>query len=435
MEITVKDVEPCRKALEIVVPAAEVATHWEQAVKQFQGQARIPGFRPGRAPRDVVLRRFKKELQEHVKDQVMPAAYRDALKTHKLDVVAVLNVVPEPFVEGQPFKFTVTLDVPPDFAPPEYKGVPVNNGLKPVAEPAVDEALAQLRERHATFEEIKDAAAEKGDVLQIRYEGVCEARPVAELAPAKAELGKAADVWTSMDENEMLPGFTAALLGARAGEKRQVLVDFPADFWVPELAGKKATYFVDVVAVRRKHLPEMDAEFLGRFKVETLDQLRVVVRKELERQAEIEEKDRRRTQIIDYLLKSVVFDLPQSVVDEETRKNVFDIVRNATTRGVPEEVIQEKKDDIFSTAARDAAAQVRLDYILHRLATLEHVEVEDAELEDTIRMYAYRRGMEPAKLRADLEADGRIDHLREHTRRHKMLDFILNNAKVVEAAP
>ncbi|HEY8240495.1 MAG TPA: trigger factor [Kiritimatiellia bacterium] len=431
MNIRVEQAGACRKEVHIEVPAADVATEFNAVLTAYAQGVRIPGFRPGKAPKDLVRRRFSKEIAQEVKDRLIPRAYQEALKREKLEAVAVLDVRDKAVEEGQPFAFSLVLDVAPEFSLPDYKGLALQATKREVSDKDIDDTLVTLREQNAAYEEIKGRAVAQGDLVQIDYEGVCDGQPVEQIAPQAAGLGKGQNFWMVADpERAFLPGFGEAMVGANVGEKRQVLVDFPADFAEKAVAGKKATYFADVKEIREKKLPPIDEAFLKSVGCATEAELRDRIRKDMAGLRESNEKRRLQGEIIKQLLERTQFEVPASVLQEETQNEVYDMVQQSTHRGVTREDIENKKDELIETATRNASERIKLRFVLRKIAEAEKIAVTEDELSQRVIALAQRYQTTPQKLQAELEKRGSLGRVAEDARAGKTLAFLLDQAKV-----
>jgi trigger factor len=432
MNIQIEDIGPCRKTVRVEVPAEQVNSEYEQVLGEFVREARIPGFRPGRAPREVVSRRFAQDIQKEVKDRLVPAGYREAVQQHHLHVVEVLAVDDVSFVAGAPMSFKLTLDVSPDFTLPAYKSIPLQKKKQEVTDEAVETVVRDILDRAATWEDVTGRPVQSGDLAMVDYEGVVEGKPVTDLAPKMEMLGKVSDQLIPAQPESIIPGLGQALVGMSAGERKQVPVDFPADYLEKALAGKKADYFVTVKGVREKKLPALDAEFVKKLGMESEAALRDQIRKDLAAAQGQQEHARLRGEIVKHLLEKTTLDLPASVVDRETRDAVYDIVSTHRARGVSQEAIEERKDEVFQTAARTAQERVKLRYILHRIAEEEKIEATDEDLAGRLTELARRYRASPEEIRAELEKKGSLDDVRFEVRLNKTLDFLLAQAQVKE---
>lgn len=433
MKVQAKNAGPCRKDLHIVVPAEAAEEEYDRTVQAFLKAARIPGFRKGKAPKAVVERHFEREIAKEVRERLVPRFYHEAVESKGLKPVAVVDVKEPAFVRGQDFRFSATVDVQPEFRLPRYKGVSLKGGDLEVTEKAVDEALASLRDRAASFEDVSDRAVETGDFVQVDFEGQCGGQPVVELVPDHENVGKAQGFWLLADPAQfsLLPSaFVDALLGLSIGAEKTVELDFPADFSVDALVGKKAVYQVTVRAIRAKKLPALDEKFVKSFEVEGIDALRALLRKQLQQEVERNEKARLRNQAINKLLEKRKIDVPEALVAQETQAAVRSIVRESAMRGATKAQIEQRSEEILKTARESSVAKVRLDYILARIAEEEQIGVGTQEVQTRIGTLAAAYRTTPDKLRSDLEKGEGMDRLSRDIVSEKTLDFIVENAKI-----
>lgn len=430
MKVIVEEVGPCRKKLGVEIPSEKVAQEYEQVLAMFASGAKVPGFRAGKVPKDIIKRRFDKEIAEEVKERLISTGYHEALKQEKINVISVLDVLNVKFEMGQTMSFQVLLDVPPKFELPDYQKISLKSKKVEVADKEVVDTIQRIREQNARYDEVTGRAVQKGDLVQVDYEGVCEGTPLTALAPAAAELGQAKDFWLMADEDSFLPGFGMGLVGGAIGEKRQLPVDFPADFREKAVAGKKATYFVSIKAIREKKLPEMNEEFLKGIGVESEAQLKEKIKEDLLRMGEEMEKRRLKGEIIKHLQDNTKMDIPESVAQQETQELIYDIVRENKYRGMGDEEIKEKKTEIFETATKNAVDRVKMRYILDAIAEKESIAATEEELSARIQEMAARYRETPAAFRAELEKRKALGHVRQEIRLSKTVDFLLEKAEI-----
>jgi trigger factor len=412
-----------------------VASEYSKVVNDYAKHARIPGFRPGKAPAATAERRFAKEILEETRERLVPRAYHEAIEQEKLKPVAVIDVSDISIEKQLPLTFRVTVDVDPDFTLPEYKGIALPAQPVKVGPEDVEQLIANLQERQAKFDDNPGRTAARGDIVVIDYLGLCEGKPVGELAPERAELSQGKDFWVLLLEgHEFLPGIVKALEGVKVGETRELKVAWPADFAVATLAGREAVYTLKVSMVRERKLPELNDEFAKAVGTESLDDLQAKVRENLVAQAEAGERGRQKDELLKWLLEQTpLADLPQSVVEEQARHIIRDVVADNVRRGLSKDQIEEHRDDIFNRAAQSSADRVKVEYILTRIADLEKVTVEEADVAQRIGEMAQRYGMPPQKLRADLEKREALDALRRSLRLDKTLDLLHGLASIQPA--
>ena len=430
MAVTVETTAPCRRKLRIEVDASRVAGARAEIIQDFRKQASIPGFRPGKAPEPMVEKRYTQEIDDEVRKRIIPDTYREAVAEQKLRVVGYPEVENVDYRPGQPLVYTAVVDTAPDFTLPDYKGIAVQKKETPVAEEDVTKTIDSLRDQQAEFVDVTGRALKTGDFAVLNYTGIADGKPIAELVPEAKTLGEHKDFWLLISSESFLPGFCDQLLGAPAGEKRQVLVDFPADFPQKPLAGRKATYFVDVVAIKEKKLPEVSDELAKKIGVESVEKLKEEIRKSLAAERDTEAQGEMRKQIVNFLLGKVEFDLPESLVAHETRSIIYDVVRENSVRGVSKETLEEKKNEIYGMATQSAKERLRTSFILDAIAEKEKMTVSEEEMETRLAALAQRYRVTPERLKAQLDERGGLAEVEDQIRTGKTLDFLIANAKV-----
>lgn len=431
MKIRVETTGPCRRQVHVEVPAETVSKEFTETIEAYAGAARIPGFRPGRAPKDLVKRRFAKDIREEVKNRLVPQGYQEAVKTEKLKAVSVLDVKENDLAEGAPFSFSITLDVAPDFDLPDYKGIKLEGKAVDVTDADIDEVLKTLREQNARYEDIPARVVQAGDMVQVDFDGTCEGKPFSELSAKAATLGQAKDFWIIADtDNEFLPGFAAGITGSQPGETREVTVTFPAGFIEPSVAGKTATYNVVIKALREKRLPEIDAEFVKSLGVDNVDNLRARVSEDLKQVRGDNERARQEGEIVKQLLQSTKLDIPDSVLQDETQQAVYDLVRANTNRGVGKNEIETNKEKIIETASQSAAERIKVRYILRRIADEEKIVATEDEIGRRIVEMAQRYRTTPDRLQKDLEENNAIGRVADEVRLMKTVSWLREQAAV-----
>lgn len=418
--------------MRVEIDPAEVAEQTETVTREFQKLARIPGFRPGHAPRALIEKRFAREIEEDVRRKTIPESYRTAISENKLRVVSMPQIDKVEFARDKPYSYEAKLEVAPEFTVSTYKGIPVKKKSAEVTDEDLDKMLDMIREQKAEFLDVPRPLA-MGDFAVIRYSGVCEGKPLKEVAPNTQLPAEEKEFWFWMDKDSFAPGFSEQLVGAGAGDRRQVLIDYPADFALAELAGRKVTFFVEVKAIKEKKLPALDDAFAQSIQANDLATLKTKIREDLAQQKQAEVSADTKRQIVDQLLRSVQFDLPPQMLAEETRGVVYDMVRDSMRRGATKEMIDSKKDEIFGFASKGAEERVRVAFILARIAEEEKITVEPGEIEERIQALAARYQTPVARLREKLNERGGTFEIEEQILRAKTLDFLEANARLEPA--
>ena len=269
----------------------------------------------------------------------------------------------------------------------------------------------------------------------VNYTGTCDGKPITEIAPTAKGLTEQKNFWVDVGPETFIPGFADQLIGAKAGDKRTVNVDFPADFVTKELAGKKGVFEVELVEVKEKVLPAMDDAFAKKYDAENLEKLREGVRRDLENELKYSQTKAVRGQIVRGLLDRVNFDLPETAVAHETRNVVYDIVRENSQRGVAREVIEKQKDEIYSAATRSAKERVKLAFLIQRIAEKENIKVSQEEVLQRAQTLAAMYQIPLDKFLKDLQKRNGVKELYDQIAHEKVLAFLEQNAKIEDVSP
>jgi trigger factor len=439
MKVKVEKQPDSISTLRIELGPEEVSKEWDAIASGFVRHAKIPGYRPGKAPRKVIEAKFKKEIQEELQKKLVSKSYHEAIEQEKLRVVSLTNIEDVKIADDKSLRFRATVVTAPDFKLPEYKGIPVQLPDTKVSDADVDAALERLRDQSADFVDIPERGAEIEDFVVIDFEGTVDGKPIGEVAPeASKTLHGGKKFWLRLAPGNFLPKFCEELVGQKLGETRLVIVDLAADFPVKELAGKKATYTVTLVEMKQKVLPEMNDEWAAKLMPEkSLADLRHMVEHDLEHEKEHEVERAREAQIVKYLHEKVQFDVPPVLLRNETRRALGELVQRNRERGVTDEMLKEKEKELVEGAGGLAAHRLKTNFVLHRIAEREKIEVTRDDLQARIREEAARYNISPEKMRKELEEHNGVDSFAEQILLGKTLDFLKANVSVqpaVEAA-
>ena len=420
--------------MRVELDVAAVDAAFAAVTKDIQKQANLPGFRPGKAPRAMVEKKYDAEIKDETKRKLIGDAYRQAIAEQKISVVGHPDIEEVQFSRGQTLQFTATVETAPEFQLPEYKGLPATLETKSVTDADVDKALEMLRGQHASFN-TEARELKNGDIAVVNYTGTCDGKAITELAPTAKGLTEQKNFWIETEGSSFIPGFAAQLVGAKAGDKRTVNVDFPADFVTKELQGKKGVYEVELVEVKEKVLPVMDDELAKRFGAENLEKLKAGVRTDLENELKYSRSKNLRGQVVKALLNQVNFDLPETAVAQETRNVVYDLVRQSTQRGMNRDLIEQQKDEIYAAAAGNAKERVKLAFIVGRIAEQEKLEATQEDVLKRAQQLAMMYQMPFDQFIKDLQKRNGVNELYEQVLHEKVLELLEKNATITETDP
>jgi trigger factor len=433
VNVQLNTVSESRKNLVVTLDKSEVDTEHKAVLGEYVRLARLPGFRPGKAPEALVVKRFAKEIAEEFKNKVVSKAYRGALEKEKLDVLNVVKVEEGTIEPGVPAAITVTVDVRPEFTMPEYVGIPTKVAPADPTDAEVDSVIQALRSEAADFKPAARPAA-KGDYVKLSYEGSLDGKPLADVVGDKQLYAKVPQTWEEVEgSNEgIIPGLGKQLAGASKGDKKAVTVAFPSDFQqVPALAGKTAEYSVEIQEVRERVLPELDEAFFKAHQADDLEGLKSQVRANLKLQKERSNRASQRTQVTQALADKVNVEAPSSLVDAETQAVLRQFIQENMRRGVPAEQFEKDKKELFDGAKKAAANRVKVQLILAKIAEAEKISVSERDIDAYILQEASRSNQRPDKIAKELAKDREaLRSVQQAIIFDKSVDFLVSKATV-----
>ena len=421
MKTEFADVNETRKNVRVEIPSDVVDAEIDRIARDYSKKARIPGFRPGKAPAHVIKQRFKDQILHDVAHDLIPRAMDDALRERGVEPVDTPDVRDVNIEEGRPLTFTASFDTVPAFDPGDLTTISVQRPAVAIDDEAVNGALQRLRDRAARHEPVEGRGVDDGDTVTMDLERRDPNGTTDTHKDVSVELGAKANP----------PGFDAQLIGLDVGATKSFTIRYSDDYPIGELAGTEVSYTVTIKGLKRRVVPELDDEFakdLGEF--ETLDALRARVREDLEHEARHAADREVRTELMKRLATRLPFDVPASLVEREIDRRLEDFARRLIDQnidprqaGVDWNAFRESQRDV----AREAvAAALVLDEVTRR----ERLEVTDEEVEREVNRYAERTGRTPAAVRAALEKEGGLSRVYAGLRREKSIDFAMSRATI-----
>src|SRR5438067_3077850 len=432
MKVQVEKKPESVSTLKIELPAEEVSKEWDTIANSFARFAKIPGYRPGKAPRAVVDKRFRKEIQDEVTKKLVSKSYHEAIEQKKLRVASLTNLEDVQFGEDRSMRFQATVVTAPEFKLPEYKNISVELPDTKVTEAEIDATLDRLRDQTADFVDVPERGAQMEDFVVVDFEGTVDGKPISEVAPnASKNLCGGKKFWVRLAPDNFLPKFCEQIVGQKKDEARTVVVDFPADFLAKELAGKQASYNLTLREIKEKVLPALDDAFAAKLLADkTLDDLRHTIEHDLEHEKEHQIEHAKEEQIIKHLHEETKFEIPPPLLRNETKRALVELVQRNRARGVPDEMLKEKEKELIETAASVAHHRLKTNFILERIAEQEKIEVKREDVDLRIREEAQRYNISTDKMRKELEEHDQLNALAEQILLGKTLDFLRANVSV-----
>ena len=436
MKTTVTELPESRVRVEAEVPPDEVEKRVNQTAQSLGSELRIPGFRKGKVPPPVVIRRVGREA-------VLDEAIRSSLGRWYVAAIDDAGIAPigdpkldigDPPAEGEPLTFSIEIGVRPKAELGEYKGLEVSRREPSADDAAIDQEVEALRERLARLDTV-DEAAENGDFVVIDYKGSIEGEGGER---DFFEGGEGRDQLVELGSGRLIPGFEEQLTGTEAGDERSVELAFPPDYPAENLAGRDAVFEVTVKEVKRKHLPELDDDFaVEAAGFDSLDELRDDIRKRLEDAESQQIENEFREAAVDAAVAEARIDLPDQLVDDRAREVFEQTMHSLSHRGISKEaylrIAQKSEEELLEEAKPDAAQALRRDAVLSAVVEAEGIEVTDDEVLEALAPDAERSQTKPKKLLDRLRSEGRLDSVKEDLAARKALDLITEHAKPVDA--
>jgi trigger factor len=438
MNIRLEKKEKCLATLSIEVPAETVADERAKVLKAFVTQARIPGFRPGKAPKAVIEKAHGEDISREVESRLFQNSFQEALKEN--EDLKVLNVKNPENVTHQPdgsFTFDAELITSPEFSLPEYKGLAIDVPKVDVTDKIVDENLEQLRQRFADYEDIEGRAAEKGDLAVVDYTATIDGKPLDEVGGEQAKpLASNEGYWIRIDEEAFFPGFTDGLIGLKPNEDKEITVTLPDDFPIEAIRGMDAVFAVTVTGLKSEKLPELDDDFANQIEQgKSLDDIKALIRDDLEMRQKRQLEEIKINSVLAKLNELVDFDVPEDFLQSETQGQADAMVKEGIEAGMSEEEVQERQEGLFEEAQVRAKNSLKTNFLLTEIAETEGLKVENSDMLQRVTMMA-KQAKKPVKgYMKELQKSGQLGNIRQNMLFSKAIDFLVEHANVTEVEP
>ncbi len=433
MKATLKNVDQHVVELTIEVPAADVAAGIKAAVKRIASQVNVPGFRKGKAPRNVIEMNYGKEaVLNEAYDFLVNQNYTAALQENKIVPVSQPEIEQVQFEEGKDLIFKATVTKRPDVKLGDYKGLDAKKEEAKVTDEQIQDQLKNIAEQQAEMVVAdKDAKVEQGDFAVIDFKGTVDGKAF--------DGGEGKSYPLQIGSGNFIPGFEDQLVGAKAGDDVTVKVTFPEDYFVADLAGKEAEFATHIHDIKRKQLPELNDEFAkANSSYETIADLKADLRKKMEEDAERRAVDAYNGELIKTAVENAEVDIPEVMVADRVEQMIQELAMSMEGRGLKLEdylkfsnkTVEELREEYKETAAEN----VRTDLVLDAIAVEEKIEVTPDDMNREIFMMAQNFGANPQEVWDIIAKEGRVSMLAGSVARKKAARFIVDNAKGAEAA-
>jgi trigger factor len=420
----------CRRELELEIPAENVKKAAEKVTRDLARVARIPGFRPGKAPVTLIRRRFADDIQGEVVQSLVPEYLEKALDEKKLIPVTRPEVDKVEFKEGEPLRFRAVFEVLPEFELGDYKNLEVQVDAIEIGDAQVNKTLEEMRERASTFVPVEGRAAKDGDFVLMKLAGT----PLGGGDPVQAD-----NILCHLGAEETLESFTENLRGAQPGETKKFQSKYPEDYPDPKLAGKTYDYTVEVQGIKEKKLPELNDEFAkdaagqtGGFT--TLAEMRKKILENLEAAKGQRQQAQAREKILELLVKRHDFPVPEALVESQMDTRLERVVRSLAAQGVDPRAVNVDWVSLRRRQHDPAVDDVKAELLLDRISTAENVEATDEDVEKEIAALAEHSGESAIALRARLTKQGALDRMKSKLRSDKTIEWLYRTARIETTA-
>lgn len=430
--VTIADSGPCKKKITVEVPEEKIKEALAEQFKELKRDAELPGFRKGRAPMRLLEKRFGGDVGEQVKLKLLADASDAAIKDNEIDVLGDPDIDHEKIElpETGALTFEFEAEVRPDFDLPEIEGIAVDKQAIEITDKKIDEEVDSLRRRMGIWEPREGKAVADGDQIianaLIKIEGV-------------DEIDKKDNIEISVRENGFVAGIPVEdlpkiLKGAKHGDTKTAKVDIPATFYNEELRGKKVEVEITVKDVKELVPAELDEDFLKKFSMDDEAELRDKIRESHEEQADQQARQKMADQIYEYLLEKVSFDLPESIVADQSQRIMQRQYSSMLMKGLKPDKIEEEMKTLQANSDVQAKEQMKLFFVMDKIAEKLGIEVSPEEINGHIAQVAAQRGKRPEKMREELARDGSLAQFSLQIREQKCVEKMLESAKITEVA-
>jgi trigger factor len=421
LTVEIIEVNGCKRNLAAEVPAQEVEQEVDKLAREYSRNVKIPGFRPGKVPLNIIKQRYGNDLLQETTQRIIEKTWKEAISEHNLQPLAQPSIQEVDNKPGNPLKFTMSFEILPALEVTDYKGLTAALSSAEVTDENVNQTIENMRDQHAQFVPVDEGEARDGLYLTVTIDGQIEgnSKPIHE-----------EDITLILGNPQTDEEFSNNLRGARAGETRTFEVNYPADYHRKRFAGKKVGYSVLVKDIKEKQLAELNDDFAKDLGSEGLEALRNKVRDELVTQARKNAEKKAREELLDSIIKRQNVDIPDCMVQDELEAHARRIANNLAYQGVDINQTSIDWKKLFEDERPRAEQSVRRAIFLNAIAKQESIEVTDEEIDSELKMLSEGSGKSVAALRAQLEKEERIQGLREHLRQNKALDFVYRNANI-----
>ena len=413
-------VEGCKHEIEVTVPVDEITRETDRVVANIQQKVRLPGFRPGKAPANLIRAKFAHQVREDVLENLLPKYFDKRVKEEELQVVGRPNVKDVDFKEGEPLKFKAEFEVTPSIELGEYRGVLTHYAEPEVTEADVEKRIADIREQKAQFVNAEPRPAADGDYAVVSLDslaGVSE--------PIHQD-----EMVLHVGDPDTLPGFSDALRGMSPEQEKEFEVTYPEDYGQERLAGKTIQFRMQLKVIRTKELPELNDEFaqdLGDYP--TLSDLREAVRKSIFHEREFAAQQKAKDELLDGLIQAHDFPVPETYIERQIEAQLTNQFKDFTERGIDPSKLKIDWAKLKESQRPRALHDVKGSLLIDKVAEREAIHASNEEVDHEVQRIAKQEREPVAATRKKLEKEGILGRIAYRIRGEKTLNFLFEHAR------
>jgi trigger factor len=419
-------VEGCKHEIEVTVPVDEIARETDRVVADIQQKAKLPGFRPGKAPASLIRSKFSKQVRDDVLENLLPKYFRQKVEEEHLEVVGRPNVKDVHFHEGEPLRFKAEFEVAPEIELKDYRGVTVHYSEPVVADEDIAKRLDEIREQKSQFVNVEPRPLVDGDYAVVTLDSLSGVEQAIHQDEVVLHVG----------DPDTMTGFSDALRGMSPEEEKDFDVTYPEDFGQQRLAGKTVRFHAKLTTIRTKELPELNDEFaqdLGDY--QSLDDLREAVRKAIFHEREFASQQKAKDQLIDKLIETHEFPVPEAYIERQIEAQLENQFRDLAERGIDPTKLKLDWTKIKEAQRPKALHDVKASLLVDKIAEREAIAPTNDEVDTEVQRIAKQQREPVAAVRKKLQTDGVLSRIAYQIRSNKTLNFLFEHARKEAGEP
>ena len=424
LSVEIRNVGPCKKHVSVTVAEGDISNIREECVEELSGKAQVPGFRIGKVPRQLLVKKFKDDISAQIKQKVLLASLEQMSEENKIDPISEpkIDVESLEIPDSGSFHYEFEVEVRPEFDVPDYSSFKIRRPSGEITPEELQAYREQFLSSYATKETV-DGPAGPGDFI------VCSMSFEHAGSVIREAKNTTVQILPSVNfQDAVLDGFDKLMEGVTAGDVRETTVRISLQSPVIEMRGEDVALKIEVIEVQRQELSEIDKQFLEKLNLESEEDLEKELRSSLERQIEFQQRQAARQQALEKIVESADWDLPESLVRQQTENALRRELLEMSQAGFTREHILARENEIRRNAIDTTRQALKEHFVLDRIATDEAIECDPSDIDRELMMMSFQSGEPVRRIRARLSKSGMIENLEAQLRERKAVDFILSKA-------